>query len=107
MTTTTHPDVPLPAGADYVDDWQKVDGSAMPYRFIGTKDVVFADHVRVWTAAVQYADGSLDDGRIEAPGVFVSDWRIPNEKGAGVDLGFAGVSRPGRGMGNRLALVHV
>jgi len=28
----------------------------------------------------QYADGSLDDGRIEAPGVFVSDWRIPNEK---------------------------
>lgn len=62
MTTTTHPDVPLPAGATYVDDWQ-IERPEMPYRFIGSAVQHITEHLTVWTAVVQYADGSIDDGR--------------------------------------------
>jgi hypothetical protein len=86
MTTATTPlpDVQLPAGATYVGDWEKVDGSAMPYRFIGTTVTQIAEHVSVWTSATQFADGSVDDGRIEAPSVYINDGRIPNEKVRGL-----------------------
>ena len=52
----------------------------MPYRFIGSEIREITDHVSVLTNAVQYGDGSIDDGRIEAPGVFINDHRIPNEQ---------------------------
>jgi hypothetical protein len=79
-TTTTTPSVPLPPGADYLDDWEG-DGSEMPYRFTSTTHTPFLDdYVNVWTSVVQYADGTIDDGRIQAPSVFISDWPIPNEK---------------------------
>lgn len=79
MTTTTHPDVPLPAGATYVDDWQ-ASGPETPYRFIGTPVQHITEHLTMWTAAVQYADGSIDDGRIQAPSVMIGDWHVPNDQ---------------------------
>jgi len=79
MTTTESREVPLPAGATYADRWHGGEAE-MPYRFNGSEVREITDRVSVLTNAVQYGDGSIDDGRIEAPGVFISDWRIPNDK---------------------------
>jgi hypothetical protein len=78
MSTTTAPTVPLPAGATFGDTWQG-DGD-MPYRIIGSEERSVTDDVGVYVSAVQFADGSIDAGRIEAPGVFVNSHRVPVER---------------------------
>ncbi|MGB6761480.1 hypothetical protein [Mycobacterium sp.] len=73
MTTTTHPhpEVPLPAGATFVDDWD-ASGAGMPYRFVTFADRTVTDHpARVSTHVFQYADGSLAGSGDDAPGIAV------------------------------------
>jgi hypothetical protein len=72
MTTSTIPPVPLPTGATTVDDWQHDD--PQPYRVILGADRKVTDHkLTVSPSAVQWGDGSVDDGRIEVPHVYVYD----------------------------------
>lgn len=69
-TTSPHPDVPLPAGALEADTWQALD--RQPYRVVfgASRDVT--DHAAcVSTSAIQWADGNLDRGVIEAPGLVI------------------------------------
>ena len=76
MTRTAHtiPDVPIPAGAECVDDWQ--DDAPLPYRIVfgelrNTDGVKFTT---VQATAVQYADGRIDDGLVhEPPHVYLGD----------------------------------
>jgi hypothetical protein len=69
MTTTTSP-VPLPTGADTCDDWQGDD--PQPYPVIFGADRKVTDHaLTVSPSAVQWLDGTVDDGNIEAPLVYV------------------------------------
>jgi hypothetical protein len=69
-TTNPLPNVPLPPGAALVDDWQ--DDTPQPYRIIHAPNRGVGGHdVIVWATAVQWADGSIDDGRIEAPWIGV------------------------------------
>lgn len=65
--------VPLPAGAVPIDlCWQTGEGET--YRVVQGVDRKVTDHqLSVSTSAVQWADGSIDDGRIEAPHVYVFD----------------------------------
>ena len=71
MTTTTTPfhDVPLPVGAISVD----YDPRDSTYRIIfGSTRAVTDCAVKVWWAAIQLADGSIDDGSHgEAPMIHV------------------------------------
>jgi hypothetical protein len=78
-TTATRPhEVPLPAGAEFADRWQG-DGD-MPYRVIGSDERRVTDDLCVYVSAVQFADGSIDAGRIEALGVFVNSDPVPVER---------------------------
>jgi hypothetical protein len=64
MTTTTQP-VPLPPGTNSRDGWQD-DEQLGTYRIISGKDRWPAGReVVIGTSAVQLADGSVDDGRVE------------------------------------------
>ncbi len=75
MPTTTEPrNVPLPAGATYVDDWQ-ASGTGMPFRFVTLTPRTVTDHpVRVSPQVFQFADGSLADGSDDdAPGIAILD----------------------------------
>jgi hypothetical protein len=66
-TATTRPEVPLPVGFDEADEWQ-ASGLSLPYRVIWGGNRTVTDHeVVVSNAAVQWADGSIDDGRVGAP----------------------------------------
>jgi hypothetical protein len=72
-TTTTHgyPNVPLPTGVAAVDDWHPND--PLPYRVVLGAGRGVTDHnAVVQTVAIQFADGRIDDGRIEAPTVTIS-----------------------------------
>jgi hypothetical protein len=73
MTTAPiaqYPDVAPPAGASAIDDWQADD--PQPSRVvIGSYRTVTDHNLRVSTSAVQWADGSIDDGRVEAPHIYV------------------------------------
>jgi hypothetical protein len=72
MTTATdpHPDVALPAGARTLDTWQADD--PQPYRVILGADRKVTDHrLTVSPSAVQWADGTIDNGAIEPPQIFV------------------------------------
>jgi hypothetical protein len=67
ITTTTAPDVPLPAGAERFDDWQP--HTPMAYRVVASPNRVVQgppEGILVWTNAVQWLDGSVDDGRLGA-----------------------------------------
>lgn len=65
-------DIPLPPGAHTYDDWQ--DSDPQPYRVIIGADRTVTDHpLRVSPSAVQWRDGTVDDGRIEGPQVYVFD----------------------------------
>jgi hypothetical protein len=77
-TTSPRPDVPLPPGVTGVDDWQA--DERQPYRVVFGEYRGVTDHpICVSTAAVQWADGSLDDGQIEAPNmVLLGDERSLN-----------------------------
>jgi hypothetical protein len=75
VTTATTPDVPIPAGAKCVDDWQ---GDApMPYRLLfGERRNIDGgtNYTTVQITAVQFADGRIDDGRMhEPPHVYLGD----------------------------------
>ena len=72
-TTTTHryPNVPLPTGVAAVDDWRP--NYPLPYRILLGAGRGVTDHnVVVQTAAIQFADGRIDDGRIKAPTLTIS-----------------------------------
>ena len=75
MTTAPNPlpDVTLPPGAKpQEDEWWSDD--PQPYRVIVTVGRPITDHrLTVWSSAVQWANGTVDDGRIEAPHVNVYD----------------------------------
>lgn len=71
MTVTQSPDVAPPPGTDFACHWQEGNPA---YRIVfGVDRTVTDSTARVYTAAVQFADGSLDDGTIEAPTVAVCD----------------------------------
>jgi hypothetical protein len=85
MTTTTATDlanVPHPAGAAYVDDWELYTPTpartvcGLNRRIDGLDQAPDGRDVIVWTHCTQFADGSIDtEGRIEAPGVSVDiEW---------------------------------
>jgi hypothetical protein len=64
MTTTAQP-VPLPPGTSSLDGWQD-DEQLGTYRIIsGTDRWPAGREVVIGTSAVQLADGSVDDGRVE------------------------------------------
>lgn len=74
MTTATptnpYPDVAPPSGASTNDTWQADD--PQPSRIVYGRNRTVTDHkLCVSTSAVQWADGSVDDGAVEAPSVYV------------------------------------
>ena len=70
MTSTTTESPGLPAGARAIGDWEADD--PQPYRAIEAAHRKITDHrLTVAPSAVQWADGSVDDGRIEGPHVYV------------------------------------
>jgi hypothetical protein len=74
LPVTEHliPDVPLPAGATCADAWQS--DEPQPSRIIEGTGRKITDHrLTVSSTAVQWADGSIDDGRIECPHIYVSE----------------------------------
>lgn len=76
--TAAFTDVPLPAGADYGDEWQ-VD-SSKSYRVVcGRIRPITDNDTAVWTSAIQFTDGTLDTaGTIEAPSITIDDYRTLN-----------------------------
>jgi|KBSSwiStaDraftv2_1062776.scaffolds.fasta_scaffold03943_1 hypothetical protein len=76
MTTTITTDsgqVPLPPGASFGDDWA---GGDEPYRVIFGVDRTITDTaVCVYSAVVQLADGSIDQGTVAGPSVNISNNR--------------------------------
>jgi hypothetical protein len=71
MTARCYLNVALPTGVAAVDDWQPND--PLSYRVVLGAGRGVTDHkVRVQTAAIQFADGRIDDGRIAAPSVTIS-----------------------------------
>jgi hypothetical protein len=76
MTTATaptnpYPDVAPPAGAT-ADIWE----DTPPERVVYSASRGIPDYeVNVWTSAIQFADGTLDDGsRSEPPSVHLTVW---------------------------------
>jgi hypothetical protein len=68
--TTANPQVPLPAGAECTEGWQHDEPQA--FRVIhGATRGVGGHKLVVWSSAIQFADGTLDEGRIGAPYVWV------------------------------------
>ena len=73
-TTNDCPTVPLPAGIVAAKGWQDSGLRELPYRVIFGAHRDVTDHkARVYTSAIQFADGRIDDGLIEAPSLAVSD----------------------------------
>jgi hypothetical protein len=71
-STNPYPAVSPPPGATANDDWQADDHQ--PYRVVSGSDRTVTDHkLYVSTSAVQWADGKVEDGTIEAPLVYVFD----------------------------------
>jgi hypothetical protein len=66
-TITPLPDVPLPAGAEFGDEWDPDDLHRV---VVGAERHVTDTDVVAWTSAIQFADGSIDDGsRSQSPQV--------------------------------------
>jgi hypothetical protein len=80
MTTINTPDVPIPAGFN-ADEWQN--GVQLSHRVLlgETRRITGRRHfdtVRVQPTAVQFADGTIDDGGVfEPPQVYVGDQSLP------------------------------
>ena len=72
MTTTADlsPDVAPPPGTDFACPWE---GNPAYRTVFGVDRAVTDSTARAYTAAIQLADGSLDDGAIAAPSVYVCD----------------------------------
>ncbi|VBA38040.1 hypothetical protein LAUMK13_01931 [Mycobacterium innocens] len=67
------PDVPLPPGVVYADLWEDTN-TDRPWRVVNsaTRGVEGKSDIQVWVAAVQYADGSLDqDDAIDRASVWI------------------------------------
>lgn len=61
-----------PSGVHKVDNWQ--DDDPQPYRVFFGADRKVTDHkLTVSPSAVQWADGTVDEGRIEEPRIYVLD----------------------------------
>lgn len=70
-TTNLYPDVPLPAGVQWADNWQDVQ-STTPWRVIKSAERrVSGCDVTVYATAVQWADGTLEHSGLDAPHVTV------------------------------------
>jgi hypothetical protein len=73
ITSKTAPDLPLPAGATFVGDWDK-HGMPVPCRFITFGERTVTDHpARVSPHAFRWSDGSLACSGEEAPGIAILD----------------------------------
>jgi hypothetical protein len=70
--TATNTTVALPPGASTFDDWQ--DADPQPYRVIEKATKVTDHQLTVVASAVQWIDGTVDDGRIEGPQIAI--WGI-------------------------------
>jgi hypothetical protein len=72
MTTYTTPDVPIPAGFR-AQDWQGDD--RRPFRvLLGEVRAIDGVDVCLQATAIQFADGTLDDGSVhEPPLVYLGD----------------------------------
>jgi hypothetical protein len=70
IAQTDHSQVALPPGTVSLDGWQDDDGRH--YRIISGQDrrVEGIDGV-VGTSAIQWDDGSVDDGRLEGPCIWI------------------------------------
>ena len=65
--------IALPADAQTFNTWQDCD-DPQPYRIIfGGRRRVTDHKLTVSPSAVQWADGTVDDGRIEGPHIYVYD----------------------------------
>ena len=75
MTTSTthHPAVPLPAGAEFGSDWEDASADHIAWRVVHSAELhVDGCGATVYASAVQYEDGTIDQGR-DAPEVKVVD----------------------------------
>jgi len=63
-------DVPPPPGTDLACPWE---GDPAYRTVFGVDRTVTDSTARVYIAAIQRADGSIDGGDIEAPGLYVCD----------------------------------
>jgi hypothetical protein len=70
--------VPIPAGVDHASTWE--DADPQPYRVIWGAERSITDEIDVSSCACQFADGSIDDGRSEAPSVYVGGYRVPVDR---------------------------
>lgn len=68
-------DMPLPAGIEFADPWEPADGEFPPYRIVHGSDCHVTDHsLRISTTAVQWVDGTIDDGSTdECPKVWLEN----------------------------------
>jgi hypothetical protein len=61
--------VPLPAGVDWASDWSEgaEDGAEPPFRCVYADRDTAGGRLRLSAAAIQFADGKIDDGIVNAP----------------------------------------
>lgn len=76
MTTPAHLPVPLPAGATCSDEWWHDPAEhRLAYRVIGSDwhAIKSVDQVvsEIRTSALQFTDGTIDSGEVEAPVIFI------------------------------------
>ena len=72
--TNTIPDVPIPSGVARSDEWQ--DDTPRPYRLLfgELRNIGGVKFTTVQATAIQFADGSIDDGSMhEPPHVYLGD----------------------------------
>src|SRR5258707_11144605 len=65
-TTNPHPDVPLPTGAVFGDNWE---GEPAERVIMGQNRSITDTDVVIWTSAIQFADGRIqqDEGGASEP----------------------------------------
>lgn len=63
----------LPLGADTADEWQDIDSQFRPYRIVQGPDRHITDNsLVVTTTAVQWGDGTIEDGtNDECPKIWI------------------------------------
>jgi hypothetical protein len=61
MTTTTHPDVPLPAGVEFYEEWHQSPNERTHYRRFATKKFPVFAWLTVHTGGTQLVQ---DDGQV-------------------------------------------
>jgi hypothetical protein len=112
--TTSTPDMPPPADATFIGDWDAC-GAGTPYRFIIFAERTVTDHpARVSLHASQWANGSLAGSGEEAPGIAILDASIQplnSDQARELASALAGRRRRARHSStcarDRIALVHI